>query len=56
MYAGRKEGAWYRVIVKNVISADHVSHKRRFDNTVESYLFVGANVCGLLTFCWLVGT
>ena len=25
MYAGRKEGAWYRVIVKNVISADHVS-------------------------------
>ena len=25
MYAGRKEGAWYRVIVQKVISADHVS-------------------------------
>ena len=29
---------------------------RRFDNTEESYLFFGANVCGLLSFCWLVGT
>lgn len=25
MYAGRKEGAWYRVIVKNVIQSNHVS-------------------------------
>ena len=56
MYAGRKEGAWYRVIFKDVIRADHVSHKRRFENTVESYLFVGVNVCGLSTFDWFVGT